>query len=568
MLRLFETYRKRKAYSLEGMWDFKIDPLKEGIGEQWYKNFPIDSSSIVVPSCWNNEFGLYDYEGVAWYRRFFRISSDIVNLSFEGVTGQAMVYVDGNYIGEHYGGFTPFHLLVRDLAEGEHSLVVAVDNTHNDVDTIPLAKVDWFHYGGIIRNVQAAELSKAWIKDYKIDYKLEEDLKNADLSFTVHLESLRNNNYEGKLNILIEDTLIYSEGVVCNKEGTIKVLSCPFKDIKLWNVGKPELYRIRFELEGSTGIVDDTSDRIGFRTVKIQGRKLYINGEETYLKGVCRHEEHPDWGFALPEKLMKKDIDIIKDMGGNAIRGSHYPNSRAFLDFCDEAGLLFWEEIPLWQYRERHFNNPLVLERSLTMLEEMIHRDYHHPSIIMWGVHNEVETSCQAGFYATKLFTDKVRSLDSTRLVTYASFSPFNDLCFGLVDVISINKYYGWYEGNLESWEEFLRTFKIKMEEDGYGDKPIIMSEFGAAGLYGDCTFESPKWTENYQEKLLEYTLNLFRKDPAVIGSYIWQFADIRTAKECEMGRPRSFNNKGILNEYRKPKMAYWTVKKIYNRTD
>lgn len=563
MVRLFNRSAKRKVSTLDGLWKFKIDPECKGVLEKWYENFPEDGMEAIVPSCWNNELGLYEYEGLAWYKTTFTTTKANVNLLFHAVTGQAEVYLDGKHLGGHYGGFTGFNFVVENLSAGEHTLVVAVDNTHDDLNTIPLAKVDWFHYGGITRSVELMELDEVWICDCRIDYVLDRERKNAQVQFAVELENLSGKKQERQLSIYAGEEKVYSASVVVEGCITVKTDPVEMKDIKLWDISQPNLYYFRFEIEE-----DDLIERTGFRTIKAENRKILLNGREIYLQGVNRHEDHPDWGFAMPLKLMKKDMDIIKNLGCNAIRGSHYPNAKAFLDYCDQEGVLFFEEMPMWQYFEVHFKNPLIHERGLKMLEEMVKRDYHHPSIIIWSVHNEIATEHPLAFDLTKEFVDKVRSIDTTRLISYASSHTLEDICFSLVDVICVNKYFGWYVGELEAWHAFLKDLKEKLERKGLGDKPIIMSEFGAAGIYGDSTFEAPKWTENYQEKYLEYTLKLFKEDPDISGAYIWQYCDIRSAKELALGRARSFNNKGIVNEYRKPKMAYWMVQRIFKASE
>jgi len=542
------------------MWKFITDPDRKGFKEHWFKNFPESSVDIVVPSCWNNELGLYEYEGLAWYATKFRCSSENINLVFHAVTGQAEVYLDGIYLGGHYGGFTGFNFTVTGLAPGEHTLVVAVDNTHDNMNTIPLSRVDWFHYGGIYRSVEVMELGDVWIKDHRIDYRLDDKLENAFLSVGITVEAFAPGKEVRMLKLYVYDTEVYRSEIEVRDCTELMIDNIELKNVKLWDVGKPNLYSIRLEIGD-----DDVIERLGFRQIKAENGKIYLNGRELYLKGVNRHEEHPDWGFAVPLKLMKKDIDIIKNLGCNAIRGSHYPNSELFLDYLDQEGILFWEEIPMWGFPEEPLKNPLILERGLKMHEEMVKRDYHHPCIIIWSMHNEIDTRTQAAYDLTKAFVRKVRSMDETRLLSYASNHPLDDICYSLVDVISINKYCGWYGGEIESWDEFIENLKEKLDNENLSNKPLLITEFGAGAIYGDATFEAPKWTENYQEKLLKYTLELFHKDTRIQGSYIWQYADIRTSKEMAMGRPRSFNNKGIVNEYRKPKMAYWTVQKIYN---
>lgn len=560
MIRLFERHKKRRTTLLDGIWKFKTDPEGKGVGAEWFNGLPEDSNDIVVPACWNNEMGLYHYEGKAWYETTFESDSSNLNLVFHGFSGQLEVYLDGENIGSQYGGFAGFNCTVKEIESGEHRLVVLLDNTHDDLNTIPLARVDWFHYGGLFRSVELMELGDIWIKDYKIDYSLDEELKNVTLDFDLLLEGFNTAGLKRKLSILVDEEKIYSEDVVISGETVVSIVGLTMEDIKLWDINQAKLYNVSFELEA-----DDIIDRVGFRKIEIKNKKLLLNEKEVEIKGVNRHEDHPDWGFALPFKLMKKDMDIIKNMGCNSIRGSHYPNAEIFLDYCDQEGIIFWEEIPMWGFPEEALQNPLVLERGLDMHEKMVTRDYHHPSIIMWGMHNEVDTRTQAGYDITKAFADQVRELDNTRPLTYATMHALKDICYDLVDIVSVNKYYGWYQ-EMEGWVPFLKDLKAKLKDEGLEDMPIIMSEFGAGAIYGESTFEGPKWTETCQREYLEYTLDLFMNDPDIIGTYIWQYCDIRTAREMEMGRPRSFNNKGLVNEYRNPKLAYWKVKEMYSK--
>jgi len=558
MLRLFKRHTKRDVTLLDGIWRFCTDPHRRGMDEEWFKVFPKESRDMVVPSCWNNTLGLYDYEGLAWYATTFEMKTNAAHIKFHGVTGLAKVYVDGTLIGEHYGGFIDFGFTVQ--AEiAEHTLVVAVDNTHDTINTIPLARVDWFHYGGIIRSVELIHIHDAWISNCNIGYVLDKNLQNVTLKIQATIEAPKKILHNQTVQVYIDNQLICRKTVDLQEHTTITFDNVEQRNIQLWDVDNPKLYYIRIETD-----TDDIIERIGFRDIKTKDRKILLNNKELFLKGINRHEEHPDWGFAVPFHLMKKDMDIIKMVGCNAIRGSHYPNSEIFLDLCDQEGILFWEEIPMWGFPEEALSNPLVINRGLTMLKEMVLRDFHHPSVIIWGMHNEVASHTNAGVNITKVFSEKIRSLDSSRLLTHASNHPFDDLCYKFGDIVCINQYIGWYDGELSEWPEFLAKLKEKLAKDNLSDMPIVISEFGAGGIYGDCTFESPKWTENYQAKYLAETLRTFLEDEDICGTYIWQFCDIRTAKELALNRPRSFNNKGIVNEYRKPKIAYWTVKEIY----
>ncbi len=560
MIRLFKRHDKRRTILLDGMWQFKTDSDAVGVKEEWYKNFPANCNNIIVPSCWNHELNLYHYEGICWYKTTFTTEKTNINLVFHGVTGVANVYLDGVLIGNHYGGFTGFSFELKNIEKGLHSLVVSVDNTHDDLNTIPLSVVDWFHYGGITRSVEVMELDDVWIKDYKIDYELNEELTDVNLSFTIILSGLNNFPYKRTLKIFIDNELLCKQDVCGSGEIQVNIRDIVLNHIKLWDVGNAHLYYFKFEIED-----DDVTERIGFRRISIKDRKIILNKKEIKIKGINRHEDHPDWGFAMPVKLMKKDLEIIKQMGCNAIRGSHYPNAPVFLDMCDEQGVLFWEEIPMWGFPEKALENPLILERGLMMHQEMVKRDYHHPSVIIWGMHNEVSTETQAAFDLTKAFAKQLRSMDKSRLITYATNRPLEDICYSLADIVCANVYIGWYDSELSEWPDFFKKLEQKLKDEGLSNMPIIMSEFGAGGIYGDKSFEERKWSENYQAEYLDYTLELFGKMECIAGTFIWQYCDIRTPKENELSRPRSFNNKGVLNEYRNPKLAYWVVEKRYN---
>ena len=559
MVRLFKHHNKRKNYTLEGMWSFRTDLNREGFKEQWFKNFPSDSRRIFVPSCWNTEFGLYDYEGLAWYETFFSIEYENINIRFHGVAEQAEVYLDGEYLGSHYGGFTSFNFTVGNLKPGEHKLVLAVDNTHNAIDTVPPAITDWYHYGGIIRDVEIFELKDVWIKDYRIHYEISEDMKSAKMGFCITLEGMRTGEIVRNINIYMNDCKIHSynvivEGITKNSFSGIKI-----DNIKLWDENDPNLYYIRIEIED-----DDVTERIGFRKICVFNKKLFLNGKEVKLLGVNCSEDYPDWGFSIPAKLIKKDIDIIKDLGCNSIRASHHPKPEVFLDFCDEEGILVWEEIPLYGVGKTMLENPVVIQRSLKMCEEMVSTQYHHPCIIIWSMHNEIDTCSIAAFDLTKFLAERIRNIDNTRLLSYATNRPLNDICYSLADIASINSYPGWYDKKMEDWPNLLYAVKEKLASENLGHMPLIISEFGAAAIYGVDTFQGFKWSENYQEKYLEYTLKLFISDADISGMYIWQYSDILTTKGNEMKRPRSYNNKGIVNEYRQPKLAYRKVREIF----
>lgn len=570
MIRTFQQHRVRPSRLLDGLWDFVFDKNNTGLVEGWHQRFPASSEPMPVPGCWNNELGKYDYEGVAWYRTRVRTEqTGHLRLLFHAVLGHADVYWDGRHLGCHFGGYTPFEFIIPDADAGIHELIVRTDSTL-DRTTLPTHAVDWFHYGGIIRPVEVQQLPDISIQGMRITYGMTGDC-SAEVQVTLTLRSLADGPREVPVTLYKDDAVIHSGTVRADAGGTaVLQLRQEWTDLIRWDVGQPQLYRIR-AVAGD----DDWTDRIGFRTIEAKNKKLLLNGKELYIQGVNRHEEHPEWGFAFPNKLMTKDLDIILRMGCNSVRGSHYPQSPYWLDILDERGVLFWSEIPLWGafLPKGDTDHPLLVERALTMMDEMIERDWHHPSILFWSVHNEIDTRSQEAYDLSVKLTELVRSKDRSRPVVYATMHPLEDICLGLFDVIGINYYNGWYQGHVDRFAGMLEAFHERCREFGAEETPVLMTEFGGAGVYGDSGWEPRLFSEDYQAHIVSRALQIFRADPKISGTYIWQFADtradVRSDRSYFRDRARSFNNKGLVNEYRKPKLAYRVVKGIYTgRTD
>lgn len=554
-MRLFDEHIKRKSFLLDGIWEFATDEKEIGEKEQWYKNFPQNCKKVTVPSCLNNRLGYIEFQSVVWYKKDF-YSEGAVEIKFHAVTEYAKVYLDGEYLGDHYGGFTSFSV-EKTVPCGMHTLVVMVDSKSTE-DTIPLYAVDWHHYCGIIRSVEVFEYTDVAIKFARAEYELSQDLKSADVKIHTALKNYCEKSATKQLKIYIDGEQVYDRMVDVSEETEI-CAEIKIDNVRLWDIYKPELYTIEIQTEN-----DDYIDRIGFRKIEVDGKKILLNNKPVKIMGVNRHEEHPDWGFAMPPLLSAKDMDILKDLGINAVRGSHYPNSQLFVDMCDAEGIMFWSEIPMWGFEAESLKRPLVISRGLNMHSEMVEQYYNHPSIVIWGMHNEIATDTDAGYAITEKFINHVRSLDNSRLLTCATNRILKDECLSLLDFISVNQYVGWYEGDICDWSAFMKDMKAYLKEKGVDNKPVIMSEFGVGAVFGQKNFESLRWSENYQVEFYKHTLDIFLHDEDISGVYLWQFTDIRSNAKWSLLRARSFNNKGLLNEYRQPKLAYYAVKEIF----
>ena len=563
MGRLFCEHKIREIQSLDGAWNFRTDPQNIGEANRFFDSFG-ECRTAIVPSVWNTTEGLLTYEGVAWYSRSFYTRGGTLRFCFDAVMTEARVWLDGEYIGSHYGGFCAFDILVRNVSEGDHTLTVRVDNGFN-AQSIPQAKVDWYHYGGITRSVRVERLCGISILSERLEYGLSADLKVADCRIVAELYNADDEARCACIEAYLDYAAVSSLDVSL-KGGETRSIELPafsLESPRIWNEGAPELYRLCLKCDG-----DDLYDRVGFRRVEARDNKIFLNGKEIEIRGVNRHEEHPEFGFAFPPSLMGRDIDLALEMGCNALRGSHYPNAREFLDMLDERGILFWSEIPIWGcgFSTEALADPVVVARGLDMHREMVKNYYNHPAIVIWGMHNEINTDTEAALAMTKLYYSFLKENGGNRIVTYASHMPLKDICLEYCDMISLNMYFGWYYGYEEdAWEKFLETFTRLADEKGVGDKPIAMSEFGCAAVYGCHDDENILWSEENQAKQIGHCLEVFHAHERVVGSFIWQFCDIRTCLQAGLNRARGFNNKGLLNEHRKPKLAYREAKRLYN---
>lgn len=562
MSRMFMEHHVRRVDSLDGAWHFALDRKNEGESLGWQNGLQ-NYDSVIVPSVWNTTLGLLDYEGVAWYERDFYTSGGTLRFSFGGVMTEARVWLDGEYLGSHYGGFCQFSLIAYGVSAGLHTLTVKVDNSF-DNQSIPQTFVDWYHYGGITRSVSVETLTGISILSNRMEYTLSSDMSTARAR--IALEILNASDEP------ISDTVRAS---VCGVETLIEVSldarecrevytgELELSGFELWSCDNPRLYDLA--LSTST---DDLYDRVGFRLVCVEDGQIKLNGKEIELLGANRHEEHPDFGFAFPEAAMRRDIDIARDMGCNSLRGSHYPNSQCFVDMLDEQGITFWSEIPIWGcgFSTSALEDPVVLERGAEMHREMVKYYYNHPSIIIWGMHNEIRSDAPESVGMASSYYKLLKETGGNRIVTYATNHALDDLCMEYCDIICINQYEGWYGGAINTWDTFVDKFRARRAALGVEHKPVIMSEFGAAAVYGHRSFDTTRWSEEYQADLLAHCLELFHNDPMIVGMYIWQFTDIRTSLEAGLTRARGFNNKGVLSEHRNPKASFFRVKELYHR--
>jgi beta-glucuronidase len=547
MSRLIQVHPSRHALPLDGLWDFlpETKPLKAPPPASAF------TEKLPVPGVWESAFRHFNFRGFGWYRRDFSLPGDqpaALRLAFGAVTHTAEVYLDGRLLGSHHGAHTAFDFIVPAVNPGPHTLCVRVGNLYGPENPLYYPKQDIYLFGGIPQSVRAEILPASFIRSASALPRKAGKRWLLDVALTV----------AGKTDpvaVTLDGRPLGSVTLRRDGSGEATLDAGP---VDLWSPDSPRLYTVRLDAGP-----DAWQERIGFRTIETRGQTILLNGSPLTLKGVNRHEHHPDFGSALPATLHVRDIEILKKLGANFVRGSHYPNDPLFLDLCDANGLLFWEELAHWQPRQEDFANPLFLQRSLEQLDDMVAQHRHHPSIILWGMMNEAATYKPGARRIVGALARRFRKLDPTRPVTFATCSPLGDRCLDLVDVVSCNTYPGWYWGSLDEAAGKMTDLIRGLSKRSF-NKPMIMSEFGAGGITGVRSFEDRKWTENYQAELIRRLMGAIGDSGRVCGVAVWQFNDVRTSDGMGLSRIREYNNKGILSDYREPKLAFHALQEAF----
>ena len=559
MYRLFDTHKIRKNTELSGsFWDFST---YDGDGSV--------NKKVLVPSCWQSYPETTNYIGRASYKKDVYCDGN-VRFIFKGVAHTADVFFDGDKIAHHYNAFTEFDALVRNVSKGVHLLEVIADNTLDERSALHVEN-DYFNYGGITRSVVMEEVSDVYIKYVHFTPFKADGTWHADIE--AHIINLSDKDRLCSVNVGIEEIIGGKRIATYTPPATIlpsgeSVLNMHLDDLRVceWNLEEPVLYNLCAVLSDENGsVLDDLIDRIGFRQVEVIGSKIFLNGDELKVRGFCRHEEHPQFGSSLPLSAMEQDIMLMQDLGANSIRTTHYPNDELFLDLCDEQGILVWEENHARGLSEDQMRNPNFETQAEDCIKEMIICHYNHPSIYIWGILNECSSDTEYGSRCYSSQYDLIKTLDPDRPRSSASCKFKTDICFGYPEVVSYNIYPLWYHNTdpKEYIDDLYNWIQDKTEGAG---KPFLITEVGAGAIYGNRTPMKTKWSEEYQAEALRRQLKAIFESDYCSGVYIWQFCDGKVSDEWWSGRPRTMNNKGIVDEYRRPKMAYQVVKDIYNR--
>lgn len=556
----FPHFKIRTVTTLDGLWDFAflgdVDASALNPAALTY------TDHIPVPAAFDTLPAYAGKRGIGVYHRTLAIAPGRrARLHFGAVSMACRILVDGQTLKEHRCGYSPFWLDLPASAAAERELIVITDNRYS-LDRIPMHEeyFDFYQYGGILRDVTLHELPDTFIQSVAA---IKTDFRTGRVDLRITLTGAPN----GPLTLTTRiDTLPEQSHTVTATNNEVR-LSLQIPSAQPWSPQTPKLYTLRVRLD-SPSAPDDFITRIGLRTIETRGKEILLNGQPLRLVGYNRHEAHPQYGPALPYTQLVADLQYLRDLGCNFIRGCHYPQDQRFLDLCDELGFLVWEECLGWQQQERHFTNPRYLADHAAAVEEMITTSLNHPSVILWGFWNEAVTKdAPHARPAFEQVVAQIRKLDPTRLITYASMFPGMNVFDDLVDVISANMYPGWYgcAGNpapLDSIAPTIRDVLAKVDQLPAGNKPFIIGEIGAEALYGWHDPHNDFFTEEYQAAYLSRAISEYLANPRLSGITLWHFSDARTyGGGYALGRPRAYNNKGTLDEYRRPKQAYYAIR-------
>jgi beta-glucuronidase len=566
----------RSVTSLNGKWKYVIDPYETGrIGFMpLHKNTkPKDKTDRVeysfdfaqtlwVPGSWNSQKPeLLYYEGSIWYRKTFDkedIAKDKRYYVYFGAANYiSTVTFNGEVLGKHEGGFTPFcYEVTRLIKEKDNYLIVGVSNTRSN-DMVPAKVTDWFNHGGITRDVKLIEVPTTFINNYflsldKSTLKLKTRQINGILTFT-------GKTLSQKAWIKIPELNVNKE-VIVDSTGTCK-FTIDVKNLELWSPETPKLYEVSIET-----VSEKIKDKIGFRTIETKGKQILLNGKPVFLKGISLHDENP---LRRDRANSADDARLVlgwaKELGCNFIRLAHYPHQENIVRIADEMGILLWEELPLYWGIE--WNNPKVLQKAKDQYTELINRDYNRASSIIWSIANETgPTKARNEFL--KSIAEHIRSLDNTRLLSAACKKdqavdghPDNDYTVSdpimeYLDIVSFNEYLGWYGG--------LPAECRKKTYTSSADKPIIVSEFGGGALQGYYADSLTRWSEDYQAYLYKENIAMFDRIDGLAGMTPWILVDFMSPLRQLPDIQDGWNRKGLISEKGIKKKAFYVLKEYY----
>jgi beta-galactosidase/beta-glucuronidase len=573
--------RLRNVMDLSGLWEFQLDPREEGQARGWISALPAPRQ-IPVPCSWNDLFDdAKNYLDLAWYLHRVWVPSgwqgQRVFLRVGSANYAARVWVNGALVTEHLGGHLPFAAEITGQLDWDRETVIAIAVENKQLlervppgpgaggagvaglaGGYPATTYDFFPYSGLHRQVWLYSVPAAAHID---DITAVTAIEGGDGVVIVKVAAAGGYAGTGKVRLdAIEADLQFRSGVA---EATLRVSAARF-----WSPRDPHLYPLTVTLTDGQRVTDAYTLDIGIRAVEVRGDQLLLNGEPIKLTGFGKHEDFPLSGRGLNLPMWIRDYELLKWVGANSYRTSHYPYAEEAMQLADRLGILVINEIPAvgLNFEDPEEQTQQRLAQCQKQLRELIARDKNHPSTIMWNVANEpmggpplgmgapVPRAVEAGMRFFRQLYDDAHQLDGTRPVTLVGVQGGVRDWLGIFDVVCVNAYYGWYTepGQLDLARQALEQNLDDLHR-AFG-KPVMITEFGTDTLPGIHNQPPEMWTEEYQVEFIRRYLDVAARRPFMIGMHIWNFADFKTGQGTM--RAGAMNFKGVFTRDRRPKMA------------
>lgn len=540
----------RQILNFNTKWAFskEADSVPERMPERWYW--------VNLPHTWNaidgQDGGNDLYRGTAFYAKELEKSelpeADLYYLELCGANSSASVYVNGRKLASHDGGYSTWRVNITEALEAKNLIVIEVDNSVND--TVYPQHADFTFYGGLYRNVNILAVSSS---HFDLDYfggpGIQVTPEVTGTSANVNVEVFVTNRTDAQQ---IRYTIKDAEGnVVAETTCADTAVSFTLENVHLWNGRKdPYLYTAEAVLEENGTDLDNVSARFGCRTFRIDPENGFIlNGKEYPLRGVSRHQDRWGIGNALLPEHHEEDMDLICELGATTIRLAHYQHDQYFYDLCDERGMVVWAEIP---YISTHM--PKGRENTISQMKELIVQNYNHPSIVVWGLSNEITMGGKSDedlLENHRILNDLVHEMDKTRLTTIACLSTcsIDDPYIQIPDVVSYNHYFGWYGGNTSMNGPWFDNF-----HERHPNIPIGCSEYGCEALnWHTSNPDQGDYTEEYQAYYHEELIKQLYTRKYLWATHVWNMFDFGADSRNEGGE-NGQNHKGLITFDRKYK--------------
>jgi beta-glucuronidase len=576
----------RDVLELAGLWDFQLDP--DGVGESqgWTQALP-SPRLIAVPGSWNDQFDdTRDYTGAAWYQLKTYLPQGWrgrrIVLRVGSAVYKATVWIDGRPIGEHLGGHLPFAFEVTAAAVWDRPLVltIRVDNlaqptrvppggnsVPGHAGNFPDVNYDYFPYSGLHRAVTLYAVPRVHLTDVDVVPAFD----GAD--GLLHLRVSASDGYRGSGRAEAGGQTVS----LAFESGEARAV-LRLAQVRAWSPADPHLYALTLSLGDASAPLDVYSLDVGVRTVEVRGDRLLLNGQPIQIRGAARHEDFAINGRGLNLPVAVRDVQLLKWIGGNSFRTSHYPYAEETMRLADREGLLVIDEIPACKlyFGDSDANIRARLDQCRQDILELITRDKNHPSVIMWCLANEpTSNKFVNGGGADLPLTDDykakglaffqdlfgyARTLDRARPFTLTAMSATESSWADLSDVLCLNRYNGWYShpGDAAAAQSLLAPELDALH--ARTGKPIMLTEFGGDGFEGVHADPPEMWSEEYQADLLTHVLDACAPRPFVVGTQVWVLCDFKTPQAT--GRVGAMNRKGVFTRDRRPKMAAHALRK------